>query len=201
LLNGHIVEIAFPWCVFGLTGNRLSVDTSQVPYVRAADLASKFIREIAPNSKVEKLGINVILTYGYADFTKRDQLGQRLVPPTNWGSWGTEVQNSQTFPATDPRHGGLLNVGMRQGKPDSRDAGWIDVQIAPGMSSAGSHDVIIAINDHYEASTNLGDKPSSRLSEAAITASLMDQLESNFDASIERSLFIANEIIGGAPNA
>jgi hypothetical protein len=201
LVNGQIVEIAFPWCVFGLVGNRFSVDTSQVPYVRAADLASKFISEIAPNSKVEKFGINVILTYGYTDSKERDQLGRRLVPPTNWGGWGTEIQNSQAFPVTDPRHGGLINVGMRQGKPGDRDAGWIDVQIAPGMSSTNSHDVTIAINDHYEVSPNSADISNSKLSDAAITASLLERFESNFDASIERSLSIANGIIEGPANA
>lgn len=201
LLNGQIVDLNLPWCTFSIIRTRLSIETSNVPYVRTADLASKYLREIAPTSKLAKLGINVILSYGYEDSVVRDKIGRNLVPPENWGSWGKEIEQSQLHPVGDPRHGGLINVGMRQGKPDSRSAGWIDVQITPGISSTESHDVVITINDHYEMSLDPRDTSSRGLMNASITTILLDQLEESFDLSIDRSLSIANGIIEAASNA
>lgn len=195
LLRDQAVEIRFSWGKLLVVPERLVAEITQVPFVRALDLALKAVREVGPGATVEKLGVNVKSQYRYISTTERDQLGARLVPPAGWGAWGREIAKSFDYPAGEPRHGGLVQVTMRQGKPDGREAGWIDAMVVAGGKSSDGFDVVINVNDHYELDSgdDVGPQPDAHVG----SARLLSMLEGSFDDSVDRSHRILAGIVSG----
>src|SRR4051794_1272978 len=87
LLPDQIVDVRLPWGKLAVVGERLVVEVNEAPYVRAADLALKCIRELTPSAVVRQMGINYTAHFEM-DLAQRDRIGQRLVPASNWGQFG-----------------------------------------------------------------------------------------------------------------
>lgn len=199
LVPNQAVEYQFSWGRLFAVSDRFTIETQQVPFVRVADLALKCMREVASRAVVSRFGINFVCHFRLNRSQDRDRMGQRLVPLKNWGKWGSTVEESLSFPAQDPRHGGMMTVVVRQGKPEDRDAGWIDVKIEPSMVIADGQGVLIAVNDHYEShlvhSHRLNDNFEERTRKES--DALLTQLEQSFDSSIDRAEKIMNDILSG----
>lgn len=197
LARDQIVDIHFSWGRLCALQDRFLVETTQVPYIRVADLASKCLREIAPTSIVKKMGINVFCHFKFDDWKKRDQFGARLMPPLSWGSFGSQVASSFEHPPKDPRHGGAILAVMRQGCPDNRKAGWIDARVEPSIVIPENLGVLITINDHYEfpALTSASMRHSV---EKTQSDELLSMLEELFDSAVQRGIEIAENIITGS---
>lgn len=187
-LKGQVSSVRFPWGKLAVTGEKLICEVKEAPYIRAADLALKCLREVSLTGTVRLLGINYVAHFEIADDSKRDEIGRRLMPPANWGSWGADVEESFRYPATDSRHGGMITAVMRQGVPDDRPGGHMDVRVEPALRGSVMG-VLVSVNDHYEV-------PPKSLSERTITSMLLDCLELNFDRSIDRSMSVAEELMG-----
>lgn len=192
LVPGQAIALSFPWGKFQVERERVIVETSVVPYVRVLDLAIKAVREMAPLSIVGKFGINVTSHYKFESLAARDEFATRLVPPLNWGKFGETVKAS--FKEDGDRHGGLMRVTMRQPVPEGREGGWLDVTIEPSAAVENNQGVVIMTNDHYEAATPKQD--SIRLKTAESTLALTEGLIANFDASIARSIDVADALAG-----
>lgn len=197
LLANQIVEIKLGnWGKLSVTDEILSVEVSEAPFIRAADLVLKCVRELAPNSIVRKLGINVKSWYAYQDPKVRDAFGTRISEPSHWGNWGKQIAENLSLPATDPKHGGLVSATLRQGMPDDRESGHIDVRIDSAAVNAPVGVVFgvqILVNDHYEPSAATASSETERVH----TVKLLEALEKRFDESIRRSMDISDDVISG----
>lgn len=193
LLADQAVEIELPWGKLLALSDRFSVELSQVPYVRAADLVSKCLRDVSPSATVTKVGINVISHYRFANMYERDKFAVRLVPPLAWGTFGKEVLESMKM--ADDRHGGIIDVTMRMGRPDDREIGWIDARIQQSTLIPQNAGAAVSINDHYECLS--ADKSGVQLPARLISERLLELVESRFDQAIERLFQLADRIVSG----
>ena len=190
LVPEQAVILVLPWGKFSVVSDRLSVDITQVPYVRGADLVMKLLREISPGALVSKFGINLVVHYRFPDMEARDRFACKLVPPEGWGTFGDLVRKS--FNEAGRRHGGLTRVTMRQAQPSDRSAGWLDVTVEPSALIANDRGVALSLNDHYELS--IEDRERVKGSPRAVCEELLSLLEKNFDTSIERSYDICSDL-------
>lgn len=197
LLKDEVVDIAFgSWGRITALKKTVSIQINEAPFIRGADLALRCIRELAPTSTIQMLGINVTSFYKFTDLNVRDKVGRALAPPSNWGVWGKEIEDSQSsYSPSDSRHGGLIKISMRQGVTDDRPAGYIDVHLESAVRQQNEKTDIgiqIMVNDHYQVNQEgENGEDSSRV----VTAKLLDILEANFDTSIERAITISNDVI------
>lgn len=196
LLRDQGLQVSLPWGTFLVTADRFTVEAKQAPYVRAADFVLKCMREIASASTVRQMGINLKTEYIFRDPTARDSIGKRLLPAAAWGPWGRVVEKSQELPASDLQHGGLACAVLRQQKPEGRGVeGYVDARVDAATPTDAGWGVFVSINDHYQASgRTVGGR---KVSEAVVTAGLLDMLEESFDSSVAASFEIANGIIAG----
>ena len=190
LVPGQAMNLLLPWGKFSIVAERLSIETTQVPYVRVCDMAMKLLREVSPSAMVAKLGINLTAHFKFADAATRDRFASRLVPPEAWGSHGEAVRKS--FSESGDRHGGVMRVTMRQARPPDRSTGWLDVTVEPSTQIATEQGVAITLNDHYELSKE--DLDRLRGNGRAVSEELLNTLASSFDLSVERSLGICEEL-------
>jgi hypothetical protein len=191
LLPGQAIGIAFPWGKLQVVGERMVLETAQVPFVRLVDLALKLTREISTGSLVSKVGINVTSHFKFADVAARDRFATHLAPARNWGDFGKVVADS--FSQSGNMHGGLMRATMRQASPPDRSAGWLDVTVEPSAALGQDVGVAVMTNDHYESSEE--EQTALRRNARALSDLLLDQLGRNFETSVERSLEISRNIV------
>ena len=191
LIPDHALAISFPWGRLQIEPERLVVETAQVPYVRALDLASKIVAELAPTSVCVKFGINVTSHYRFMSMTERDVFACKMAPPASWGEFGAKVEAS--FKETGDKHGGLMRLTMRQAIPEDRAAGWLDITIEPSAAIKDNAGVAVMTNDHYELSTE--EAKDLKGSARAISEQLLETLNQCFDLSIERSIAVSDGVV------
>jgi hypothetical protein len=195
LLRDQAVHIILPWGTIQVLQERFTIEVAQAPYVRAADIVLKCVREVAGGSVVRQMGINLKSEYVYLDPASRDLLGRRLMPAAEWGAWGRDVAKSQELPATDLMHGGMACAVLRQQKKeDGGIEGHIDARVDAARPTSAGWGVFISINDHYQATSSAS---GSRVSDAVATATLLDRFAEVFDSSVSHSIGIADGIIAG----
>ena len=191
LVPEQAIELKLPWGKLAVVHERLGVDAFDVPFIRAADLAIRCVRELNPTSFVVRLGINWISHFKFSTSKERDDIGTRLMPPQAWGAWGISINDA--IKRSDKQHGGMMSAIMRQtGLPD-REAGWIDVKVEPSMIIKDDRGVSISINDHYEMKAG----PDHEQPVMVVTEKLLNIIETSFDDSLERSASIAQNVLLG----
>lgn len=196
LVRDQALHIILPWGALQVTLDRFTVEITQAPYVRGADLLLKCVAELGSGSVVRQMGINLKTHYIYQDPAERDQLGRRLLPATAWGMWGKEVAESQKLPASSLLHGGLACAVLRQQKEPVGDVeGHVDARVDSARPTDAGWGVLISINDHYELAASSSGKP--KKSEAVGTATLLEAFEECFDLSVAKSFDIAAGIVAG----
>ena len=203
VIHKEVTVFRCGWCAIHVDRDRFQAATTEAPYIRISDLVAKVFGELLPNTPVNALGINVNVHFNAPSSIARDNLGTTLVPPQNWGQWGTRV--SEEIASAGVRHaasrgrsargrqratptkshGGVASVTMQQRQLDDRDEGALSVRVEPSakLTTAG---VFIEVNDHYVISNNRGS------SDALAYAQL---LTDRFDASIQRSEDIIDQIM------
>ena len=197
LVRDQAVHIILPWGSIQVINERFTIEVAQAPYVRAADIILKCMREVATGSVVRQMGINLKSEYVYLDPASRDLLGRRLMPAAAWGAWGKEVAKSQELPATNLMHGGLACAVLRQQKrEEARVVGHVDARVDAAKPTNAGWGVFISINDHYQASVS-ATGGGYKASDAVATAALLDKFAEVFDSSVARSMAIADGIIAG----
>jgi hypothetical protein len=195
LLRDQVVDVKLPWARLVCIPERLSIETPLAPYVRAADLAAKCVREVAGGSLVTKVGLNVTCRYGFQSVKARDEFGQRLSPISAWGALGAEVAG--TLGATpDKLHGGLVRAAIRLPREHKTFGGHLDLHVEAGDFSSGTYNVLLQTNDHFEPIG--GDIQATGLSERMFSEALIEVIENEFDASIKKALDSMDSLINGS---
>ena len=191
-VRGQVCDIRLPWGKFAAVESKLVVEVNEAPYIRAADLAIKCLRDVSSGGVVRQMGINH-QAFFETTLEERDVVGRRLVPPENWGGFGVEVAEGFNYGVKDPRHGGLTVAVLRLGKFDDRPGGFTDARVEPGNRN-NTTGIVVSINDHYEMPANKDGNP---VSDRIATGALLDYLEASFDKCVERSIRFVNQIIEG----
>ena len=198
LVKGQAVELALPWGRLQTLKELLVIDALQAPYIRAADLALRCTRELDPTCRVTMMGINLRAILKFQTMADRDAFGQRLLPPSGWGKWGTRVADSISKPKPENPHGGMTLSVLRSMKNDE-DGGWVDARVEPLFVDDGTWRAVVTINDHYPTPTpNEGERAARIGEDRYSTEILLTTLEKSFDESVQSSFRIVESIESGA---
>ena len=168
------------WLYLNVTVERLLVETVQAPDVRVRDLVVRTFREYLNHTPLSALGINRSVHFDVETLANRDRIGRILAPLEPWGVWGDKI-------GVDGTHAALTSVTMSQNDPDGRPKGGrINVNVEPSTRiGKGRTGVFVNVNDHFECEANQRDA-----AEAVIQL-----LEDNFDASVERSNRLIDQVM------
>lgn len=91
LAHPEITSFRTDWLNLQATSDRLSVDSTQAPYVRLRDLIVRLFREHLPHTPLRAFGINRHVHFNVRTRERRDRIGQALAPTSAWGGLGAEV--------------------------------------------------------------------------------------------------------------
>ena len=177
----RITAFQAEWLTLEVVPERFSISTTQLPYVRLADLACRIFREELFHTPLNAVGINRQVHFLVRDFTERDRIGRTLAPVEPWGEWSHDLQ-------PDARHGGMTSLTMTQVKLPGRSPGdYLGVTVQPSNRvGEGERGVYVQINDHYMA-----EDPDGRTA----TEEIVDLLEKSFDESIRRAEKIIDHVM------
>lgn len=194
LVPDQAIGVVLTWGKYTVVQDKLTIEVTQVPFVRSLDLALRLAIDLSPRTTVSAFGINLTSHFRFSSIAARDQFATRLVPTDGWGALGKRV--AESFALDGDRHGGIMRVTMREARPNGRAAGFRDVTLEPSPMIPGSQGVAISINDHHvlaasEIQASMGPK--------GITELLLEMLAKEFDASVETSFKICDELTGGSP--
>jgi hypothetical protein len=190
LLQGQIVEFDLDGLTVQVVPQRLVVHTTQVPYIRAADLALKIMREASPSATVTMFGINREYQYRFGSAADRDKLGIRLAPPLAWGDpFGKLIDEEQRSHTEDAeQRSGVFSVTMRKMNLADREHGWLDLGVSATGVDKENVGVQVRANDHYQCHPKHDPETlSSDYHTASRTTRLLETFTKNFDDSIKRS--------------
>ncbi len=180
IIHAEISDFHNEWLRLQVQTNRFYAITSELPYVRLFDFVVKTFKDYLNHTPLSKIGINRIVHFSAKNEANRDRIGKLLAPREPWGKWGQHIDAGE-----GEEHGGMTNLTMEIRKLDDRGKGFVRITVQP--SSKVDAGIFIDINDHYELSgtdDNLG------------SDKIIDLLINRFDASIDNSEKIINQIMG-----
>lgn len=181
LAQNQITAFHADWLDFQTVPERLSLSTTQEPFIRLQDLGTRIFAERLPHTPIHSMGINRQVHFLVASLEERDRIGRHLAPVEPWGDWANDLQ-------PDGQHGGMTSITMTQVNIDGRPPGdQLNVTVQPsnrvGEDTTG---VFVEVNDHYTV-----EDPEARTA----TKEVMAILQASFDASIIRAEHIIDNIM------
>ncbi len=181
IVHPQIAIFEADWLNLHVQPESFQINTTQAPYVRLQDLATRIFRDHLPHTPLKILGINRDVHFSVRSFDERDRLGRLLAPVEPWGDWGQKLE-------PDGEHGGMASLTMRQVNLEGRPpGGQINVTVEPSNRiGQGRLGVYVQVNDHY----NIEDVESQ-----IGTSKIVELLEDNFDESLQRADQIIDHIM------
>jgi hypothetical protein len=160
---------------------RFTISRLVAPWVLISDVVAKIFGDLLSHTPLSKLGINLLVHFDTGSQAKRNEIGERLAPPTPWGEWGKLVSSG------DGRtRGGMQSLTMVQKNVSDRPAGWVQAKIEPSARIRGGlTGIFMEINDHYELA---GPSPED-------ARALIGILQDKFDNSVKNSEKIVDQIM------
>ena len=179
LARPEITSFRYDWLNLQATSDRLSVESIQAPYVRLRDLVVRLFREHLPHTPIRAFGINRDVHFNVMAKERRDGISQAMAPTAAWGDWEQQLGLCGNF-------GGLKSLTMTgSASSDRPKLDTINTTIEPSNHVGGGlTGVYVGVNDHY----TITEGPDSSIQ-------LVEQLESCFDESIQRSDAIVDHIM------
>lgn len=165
---------------FDVNQQRCMMRSEQEPFTMLLELAVGIFGNHLTYTPLQKLGINLHVTYSCRSAKQRIELGRVLAPLAPWGKFGKRIEDSPVA-----QTGGILSMTMQENNLPDRKSGHRRVEVEAD-NDAGRKRVMIGVNDHFELL-----KPDDVEGSAEIIAILQDR----FDASIAESRRIINELI------
>jgi hypothetical protein len=149
------------------------------------DLVISCFGQNLSHTPVLAMGINRATHFDTGSFEVRDRVGSRLAPKDVWGAWGKEIEASPLDPK-DAR-GGMISIAMQQSMRPDGNKGHVQAKVEPSTRIANSTGIFVDVNDHFEL----------RGAEQAVqdASSAVAVLESNWEASLQRSAMIIDQIM------
>ena len=184
VIHPEVTDFAIDTLRIQVTPQKLSIITTELPFVRVADIMIAIFGKLLPHTPAYQLGINLQLHFNLESSAQRLKLGRMLAPTLPWGAWGSRLD-----PDDEARTGGLRSLTMEEVSPADRHGGFRRVQIEPSLLSDQLKlcGIFMAVNDHYEL-----DKSTPN------TNALITTIEKHFDRSINSSVSIVEDLMNFA---
>jgi hypothetical protein len=160
--------------------DRFAAETSEASWIDLADFTRRTFGLLL-HTPINQMGINRFVHFSVGSEEARNRIGNRLAPLDPWGRWGVEMAKNM-----NGRHGGFLNLIMYQPKPPGPITGHVQVQVEPSTRIKANAGIFVHVNDHYLSEPiekTIGCEP------------IMAELAENFDASIQRSEDLIDQVM------
>ena len=181
LAHPQATQFNAEWLHLNVGIERLMAETTQSPDVRVRDLMVRTFKEHLNHTPLKALGINRNVHFDVKTTDNRDRIGRKLAPIEPWGAWGDVIGGGGMH------GGGLTSITMSQNDPEGRPKGGrISVRVEPSMKIGdGRTGVFVNVNDHYECDASQQDSADA----------VIQLLEENFDASVQRSNGLIDQVM------
>ncbi len=179
VIHPEITEFQNDWLILQVLTNRFYAESTEYPLIRVHDFVVNTFKNYLSHTPISKLGINRRVHFSAGTADACDRVGKILAPREPWGEWGKLMDEGK-----EEEHGGLTSLEMQINKTDDRKKGFIKITVQPSTKVVAG--IFVNINDQYD----LADKDESLGSDRII-----EILEDRFDASIERSEKIIDQIM------
>ena len=168
------------WCQLHVTLERFQLQTTSAPYIRLCDLALRVFREHLHHTPIRALGINRSVHFRVGDLGERDRIGRRLAPVKPWGQWCETLGLGE-------EQGGMTSLKMSALNREATPLGGeVNVTVEPSKRIDDIRvGVYVGVNDHYSM------EPAG----AETNEALLALLERNFEASLEQSEGIIDQVM------
>lgn len=173
----EISQFSIPGVSFNVQGERLAIQLSRDPFVRALDVFLQIFSKL-PETPISSLGLNYFTHVALGSWEKRQKLGRALAPVEPWGDFGKTMESNDIEIA-----GGLTSLTMRAMWPDLGKESQIGVTIQPSAQIETPDGIYLNVNHHM--------KPNGENS-APQWCKLID---AEFDNSVARSREIVSNIL------
>lgn len=172
IIGNDVTRISLPWLSLYCDKERLSVEVMQEPLVRAQDIASGILGNIA-EYPTAMLGINRHIHLAAPDEQVWHRLGDLVTPKEPWGRFAIE---------DGVRRAGMRSLTMERGR--HKPPGFMRVTIEP--SGRITHGVYFGTNDHYDLQVD--GQPSTARETVDVIHNRWDQSVQEVDDLIESLL-------------
>ena len=136
LIHEEVAQFGLPWVNVQVTRQRFVVTTTQESYTETLrDLALGTL-DLLTHTPARMMGLNHEFLLGFTERSTFDALGWALATPDKWPTLSKP---------------GIATMQMQGERTDGRP-GYIRVKVEPILD--GSLRVLVAVNDHYELSTD-----------------------------------------------
>jgi hypothetical protein len=149
------------------------------------DLVISCFGQNLPHTPVLAMGINRAAHFDAGSFEVRDCVGTRLAPKDAWGAWGKDIEASPLDPKE--ARGGMISIVMQQSVRPDGHKGHVQARVEPSTRIANSTGIFVDVNDHFELRG-----PEQAVQDASSAVAV---LESNWEASLQRSAMIIDQIM------
>lgn len=180
VIHPEITEFQNDWLKLQATPNRFYAGSTEHPLIRVHDFVVNTFKNHLSHTPISTLGINRRAHFSAGTADARDRVGKILAPREPWGEWGKLIDKGK-----GEDHGGLTSLTMQIQETDDREKGLIKITVQPSTKVVAG--IFADINDQYE----LAD-----IDESLGSDRIIEILEDRFNASIERSEKIIDQIMG-----
>lgn len=183
VIHEEITLFRTDWFSLRVERTRFVTETKQSPYIRLSDFVVRTFQEFLSHTPIGRLGINRQVHFDVGSFEDRDRIGNLLAPKEPWGEWVAQLAAGE-----GREHGGMTSLTMEQRLVDDRPKGRIRARIEPSAKiKDGISGIFVEINDHFEVDN----------ADLVVGCEeIINILETRFDASIERSEWIIDQVMG-----
>ena len=180
VIHQEISDFAADWLHIQVMRERFLMATNQAPYVRLRDLVLRIFSECLPHTPLRAFGINFSVHFLVDSPATRDRIGTTLAPVEPWGPWRESLD-------LDSVSGGMTRLQMSQLAPGGRNPGGrVNVRVEPSSRvGATGTGIFVSVNDHFARGS----------ATPGVTDSLMEVLGQEFNASLERSKGIVDQVM------
>lgn len=182
IIHPDITEFTADWLFLHVERGRFQAQC-KISSIQIRDFVLKTFQDYLSHTPVHSLGINREAHYKLPSAEHQMRLGRAMAPLEPWAEWGKEIESSKA-------PGGMTSLTMLEYVND-RPKGHFQINIQPSSIIPRKTGVYFVVNDHYEVA-----------SREALTGceEMMEQLDINFEKSVERTDRILDQILEKAEN-
>lgn len=179
VIHSELVKFQLTWLTIVVEKNRFLAEVKQPPDIRLYDFVLKTFGELLIHTPIWAMGINKHIEFDAGSVEQRNKIGYALAPIESWGEWSKDLEKKR-----DNEVGGMISLTMKQTVVDDRPKGYIQTKVEPLPKSNSG--VLVEVNDHYAVEN---------LENLEGCTEIVDFLRKNFEKSIEKSLWIVDQIM------
>jgi hypothetical protein len=179
LIHPEVAVLESEWFRLTVTKERFSVDTTEAPLIRIADLTGRIFGNILIHTPIWHLVINRSVHFSAGTEGVQHQIGRVLAPLEPWGWWGERIEKAS-------RRSGLARLTMESSIEEKAFDRSVVVSVSPSQKIRPGIGIHVDVDDRYGL-------PSAEKTIGCLE--IISKLSSAFESSVKQSEAIVDQIM------